>query len=91
MCDVCKAEKMDSKFRNGNKNFLVRAELYKVFKGNIAIVNLCYIHSLELFWWGEKRFLLTHLKFARHLATQTHISQSENGYAHLYEDLNLSA
>jgi hypothetical protein len=71
MCEICKSEGKDTSFLNGPKAQIVTQQLYKVFKNNVAPVRLCYIHSIELFMLGEKRFLRQHLSFARNLATRS--------------------
>jgi hypothetical protein len=71
MCEICKSEGQDSFFLNGPKAQETTQQLYKVFKNNVAAVRLCYIHSIELFMLGEKRFLRQHLYFARALATRS--------------------
>jgi hypothetical protein len=71
MCEVCRAEGDDFLFKNGPKKYLVSNNLYKVFKDAIAPIKLCYIHSIELFHIGERRFLREHLIFARGLATRS--------------------
>ena len=71
MCEICKSEGQDTKFLNGTKSQIITQQLYKVFKSHVAPVKLCYIHSIELFMLGEKRFLKHHLTFARNLATRS--------------------
>lgn len=71
MCEVCKSEGKNYQFVNGTKNFLVTEQLYKVYKDSVASVRLCYIHSIELFMLGERRFLKEHLAYARSLITRT--------------------
>lgn len=72
MCEVCKSEGKDYLFLNGTaKKFIYTNNLYKVFKNSVAPVRLCYIHSIELFMLGEKRFLKEHIFFARRLATRS--------------------
>jgi hypothetical protein len=71
MCEVCKAEGLDSKFKNGDKNLSNKNALYKVFKNTVANIRLCHIHSIELFMMGESRFLKDHLTFARDLARKS--------------------
>lgn len=73
MCEICTSEGRDPNFVNGPKNHMTTAQLYKVYKNSVAPVRLCYIHSIELFMLGEKRFLKEHLLFARAL-----ISRSKN-------------
>jgi hypothetical protein len=71
MCEICKSEGQDYRFRNGTKTFVTTQLLYKVFRNSVAPVRLCYIHGIELFLLGEKRFLLEHLPFARNLANRS--------------------
>lgn len=71
MCEVCQSEGKDYLFLNGPKKYIYTNNLYKVYKNSIAPVRLCYIHSIELFMLGEKRFLKEHLFFARRLATRS--------------------
>ena len=71
MCEICKCEGKDSRFLNGEKNYISTHNLYKVYKNSVAPIRLCYIHSLELFLIGESRFLKEHLSFARILAGRT--------------------
>lgn len=70
MCEVCRAEGEDYLFRNGPKKILTANNLYKVFKNSVAPVNLCHVHSIELFHIGERRFLREHIDFARGLASK---------------------
>lgn len=71
MCEICISEGKDPRFVNGSKNHITTAQLYKVYKNSVAPVRLCYIHSIELFMIGEKRFLKEHLSFARALVTRS--------------------
>ncbi len=70
MCDVCKAYGKDPAFVNGSKKGLYSEKLYRVFKDNIADIRLCHVHSIELFMYGERRFIASHLIFARSLASK---------------------
>ena len=76
MCEICQSEGKNTKFLNGPKNTILTYPLYKVYKGSIANVKLCYIHSIELFVLGERRFLREHLTFAKSLASRTKILPS---------------
>lgn len=78
MCEICKSEGIDYRFINGPQHVIVTHQLYKVFKNSTAPVKLCYIHGIELFMIGEKRFLKEHLSFARGLATRTKKQESSN-------------
>lgn len=71
MCEVCKAEGHDYLFRNGPKKAIHNSILYKVFKDSIANIRLCHIHSIELFMFGERKFLRQHIFFARNLAKKS--------------------
>ncbi len=71
MCEICTSEGIDPAFVNGPKDHMSTAQLYKVYKNSVAPVRLCYIHSIELFMLGEKRFLKEHLSFARALITRS--------------------
>ncbi len=71
MCEVCKCEGVDYKFKNGPTKGLYKDVLYKVYKGQTANILLCHIHSIELFMVGESRFLKSHLVFARDLARKS--------------------
>jgi hypothetical protein len=80
MCDICHSEGRDYRFKNGTKNYLTNQALYKVFKNSVAPVRVCYVHGIELFTFGEKRFLREHLPFARILATRSRkLSIAEDG------------
>lgn len=59
MCDVCQQESIDWKFKTGNRP-LSSCRLYRVYQGRTANINLCRIHSIELFCIGERRFLEEH-------------------------------
>ncbi|RPJ72497.1 MAG: hypothetical protein EHM20_13680 [Alphaproteobacteria bacterium] len=71
MCEVCKSEGDDYRFRNGPKTMLATSNLYKVFKNAVAPIKLCHVHTIELFHIGERRFLREHLTFARGLASRS--------------------
>lgn len=71
MCDVCKSEGQNYLFRNGPKTVLYTNVLYRVFESSTATIKLCHIHTIELFKFGEKRFLMAHLLFARELAKRS--------------------
>ncbi len=72
MCDVCKTEGLDPADRNGRKTHRMGVKLYRVYQGRVAMVNLCYLHTIELFKIGERRFLGEHLSLARELAYRSH-------------------
>lgn len=62
MCQVCELEGRDWKFDNGENSELTKVRLYRVYKGKIAVIELCHLHAIELFLLGEQRFLLNHVK-----------------------------
>ena len=68
MCEVCSAEGKNYRYLNGPKDIITSEQLYKVFRDSVATVRMCYIHSIELFMLGERRFLQEHLPFAHSLA-----------------------
>ena len=63
MCDVCNLDSEDWKKKNG-KNPLEGAFLHCVYIGAVAKLNLCKLHSIELFRIGESRFLRNHINLA---------------------------
>lgn len=67
MCDVCKAENLDSNFMNGSKYRVNASRLYRVFKGQVATVKTCPLHDIQLFLLGEQKFLLENLGFLKFL------------------------
>jgi hypothetical protein len=71
MCEICQSEGKDPRFVNGMKDIISTQQLYKVYKNSVAPVRLCYIHSIELFMIGEKRFLKEHLSFAHVLINRS--------------------
>lgn len=70
MCEVCQIEGKDPKFINGLKHVSIPSKLYRVFKDKIADIRLCHVHSIELFVLGEKRFVKSHIQFARSLSAK---------------------
>jgi len=60
MCDVCKKNKIDYRFLNGKKSALSPAQFYQVQVGKTSVLRLCYLHDIELFRVGERRFLSQH-------------------------------
>ena len=84
MCEICVSEGANSNFLNGPKRGIQTQALYKVYKNSVALVRLCYVHSIELFLIGESRFLREHLYFARALATRSKklssVSESPFGF-----------
>lgn len=67
MCDVCNSEKIDYKMRCGKNDKLYTNKLYMVFKNSTATVKMCYLHDIEFFHLGERRFLMDHILFAKAL------------------------
>ena len=68
MCDVCRLEELKVEELNGSKPHRHNVKLYRVYQGRVAMVHLCYLHTLELFQIGERRFLGSHLPLAQSLA-----------------------
>lgn len=64
LCRVCSLEGIDSEKRNGVKKGTSKERLYRVYQNRIAVVKLCYLHSIEFFLIGEQRFLQNHLILA---------------------------
>ena len=60
MCDVCKKNNIDYRFLNGKKSVLTPSQFYQVQVGKVSVLRLCYIHDIELFHLGERRFLGQH-------------------------------
>jgi len=60
MCEVCKLEGVDWKFRNGAGRSLSRCLFFRVYEGEAKLVHLCLICSIDLFHIGETRFLSRH-------------------------------
>ncbi len=71
MCEVCNLEGRDPKFVNGSKSPSIPNKLYRVFKDKIADIRLCHVHSIELFMYGEKLFVKSHIGFARSLSRKS--------------------
>ena len=69
MCEVCKIEGIDWEFKNGDRG-IVRSRFYRVYIGDVTDVDLCFLHSVELFRVGESRFLASHVEFAISLHTR---------------------
>lgn len=55
MCDVCDVEQIDTIKVNGDKK-IYKAVLYTVMPEDLT-VDLCKLHSIQLFIVGEERFL----------------------------------
>ena len=60
MCDVCKKNKIDYRFLNGKKSHLFPSQFYQIQVGKVSILRLCFLHDVELFHLGERRFLNQH-------------------------------
>ena len=63
MCDICKAEKIDSKFINGKKYKLFSREIYSLIANRITPIKLCYVHDIEFFCNGERKFMEMHPRY----------------------------
>lgn len=63
MCNVCDLNNENWKLKCGDRP-LEGAYLYCVYVGTTARLNLCRLHSIELFSIGEIRFLQKHIKLA---------------------------
>lgn len=63
MCDVCNAEKMDSRFINGKKYRVFTRTLHTIFHNRIMQIQLCFVHDIELFNLGERRFVEAYPKY----------------------------
>lgn len=68
MCDVCVAEGLDYRFKNGPKRpETFRQKLYNFFQDKEAVVTLCHVHSYELFLMGERKFVQRHPLLVRNM------------------------
>lgn len=67
MCVACEKQNLDWKLKNGERP-LEKVVFYKIFKDRKAIVELCFVHSRELFQKGELRFLEKNLALASEIA-----------------------
>ncbi len=76
MCDVCQEEGRDPRFHNG-KRPMQFCRLYRVYKSQVANINLCHLHAIELFCIGETRFLESHPRLALRLHRSTRTSSSD--------------
>lgn len=56
MCDICKSKNIDPKFINGDKYQVFNRRVYTLFKDRVVPVRLCFVHDVELFLLGERRF-----------------------------------
>lgn len=57
MCIVCTSQGVDRKFVNGARIGLFHHHIFGKSKNKKVNIQLCFIHSRELFMIGEKRFL----------------------------------
>ena len=63
MCDICKSKGIAKDFLNGRKSsYSVKAMLHQVFLGKRVEIELCYLHDVELFKKGERRFISSNLE-----------------------------
>ncbi len=68
MCVVCELSGIDYSFLNGpKKSNLTTGKLYQVFDKKVAHFPICYIHAIELFCFGEKKFLIAHKELVNDL------------------------
>ena len=63
MCDVCLAEGLNTRFMNGKKSKLYNRKIYSIFRGKVTPVKLCFLHDIDLFIYGETKFLEYHPRF----------------------------
>lgn len=57
MCDVCKQIHLDSKTLNGEREGLRKVKLLKYSPElRTDTLKLCYVHDIEFFVTGERRF-----------------------------------
>lgn len=69
MCVVCETENIKRLPVEGHKGKLFKRRLYSVYQGKTAVIQLCYLHDIELFLSGESAFLKAHLPLAQELVT----------------------
>jgi hypothetical protein len=63
MCDVCKSKGLVKELLNGEKkSYSVSIVLFQVFLGKRVEIELCYLHDIELFKKGERRFISGNLE-----------------------------
>ncbi len=77
MCQVCKLEGTDWKFKNGESKSLSRVTFYRVYEGEQKSVHLCSLCSIDLFLLGEGRFLEQHPLLALDFSKRAAASDSE--------------
>lgn len=63
MCDLCKSKGIEKPLLNGSKSELAfQIILNQVFIGKRVEITLCYLHDIELFKKGERRFISNNLE-----------------------------
>lgn len=67
MCDACRAQGDNYVFRNKDSS-LYTNRLYQIYMDGVAKLLLCRIHDIELFHYGEYRFLEKNLDLANKIA-----------------------
>lgn len=70
MCDVCNSENINYKERCGKHDKLYVNKFHLVYKNSTAAVKMCYLHDIEFFHLGERRFLMDHINLAKVLQTK---------------------
>ena len=78
MCDLCRSQGDDYKFRNGNREELYTRSLFNVFPGHLVKVKLCFLHDSDLFLMGEARFVNKYPKFISTLSARKGRAQERN-------------
>ncbi len=64
MCDICKLIEAESKFINGDREGTNTVKLQKYSPQlQTATFRLCYIHDIEFFVTGERRFIKKYYNF----------------------------
>jgi len=71
MCDICKTENLNYAKNTEERYPFVKASLHKVFVNSRALVTLCRVHDIELFRFGEGRFLRKYQNFSHHIASNS--------------------
>lgn len=66
MCDLCKVNNLDYKFRNNSDKLNINF-LNNVFANNRAKIRLCKICDIQLFRVGEKNFLKNNVDLAEEI------------------------
>tara|TARA_B100000927_G_C16314028_1_gene408614 strand:+ start:523 stop:750 length:228 start_codon:yes stop_codon:yes gene_type:complete len=63
MCDLCKSKGLKKEQLNGIKSSRTyQIILNQVFVGKSVEITLCYLHDIELFKKGERRFVSNNLE-----------------------------